>query len=74
MLHLFRLAVSGNASPAIPRPRSVSRQAPFWKILPWDWGLESDYVHQIVNHAEEYVRGNVHTNGMENSGAFSSVD
>ncbi|MGH7840434.1 MAG: IS1595 family transposase, partial [Candidatus Binataceae bacterium] len=29
-------------------------------------GLEKDYVHQFVNHAEEYVRGNVHTNGMEN--------
>ncbi len=29
-------------------------------------GLEPDYVHQFVNHAETYVRGNVHTNGMEN--------
>jgi len=24
------------------------------------------YVHEFVNHAEEYVRGNVHTNGIEN--------
>lgn len=30
------------------------------------WGLEEKFVHQIINHAEEYVRGNVHTNGMEN--------
>lgn len=30
------------------------------------WGLDEKYVHQIINHAEEYVRGNVHTNGMEN--------
>lgn len=30
------------------------------------WGLSDNFVHQIVNHAEEYVRGNVHTNGMEN--------
>jgi ISXO2-like transposase domain len=29
-------------------------------------GLEREYVHQFVNHAEEYVRGNVHTNGIEN--------
>ncbi len=29
-------------------------------------GLDEDYVHEFVNHAEEYVRGNVHTNGMEN--------
>jgi transposase-like protein len=24
------------------------------------------YVHDVVNHAEEYVRGQVHTNGIEN--------
>jgi transposase-like protein len=29
-------------------------------------GLSDEYVHQFVDHAEEYVRGNVHTNGMEN--------
>jgi hypothetical protein len=26
----------------------------------------NEYAHQVINHAEEYVRGNVHTNGMEN--------
>jgi transposase-like protein len=30
------------------------------------WGLDEKYTHQIINHAEEYVRGNIHTNGMEN--------
>jgi len=29
-------------------------------------GLESEYVHQVVDHAVEYVRGRVHTNGLEN--------
>ena len=29
-------------------------------------GLSDDYTHQVINHAECYVRGNVHTNGMEN--------
>lgn len=29
-------------------------------------GLAAEYVHQFTNHAEEYVRGNVHTNGIEN--------
>lgn len=24
------------------------------------------YQHQVINHAESYVRGNVHTNGLEN--------
>src|SRR5580658_239044 len=30
------------------------------------WKMDSEYAHEIINHAEEYVRGNVHTNGMEN--------
>lgn len=29
-------------------------------------GLETDYQHAVINHALEYVNGNVHTNGMEN--------
>lgn len=28
--------------------------------------LQEDYAHNVINHAEEYVRGNVHTNGIEN--------
>ncbi len=28
--------------------------------------LDSDYVHQVINHAVTYVEGNVHTNGIEN--------
>jgi transposase-like protein len=29
-------------------------------------GLEADYQHAVINHAVEYVNGNVHTNSMEN--------
>ena len=29
-------------------------------------GLDNEYVHEFINHAESYVKGNVHTNGMEN--------
>ena len=29
-------------------------------------GLDREYVHQVINHAETYVKGNVHTNGIEN--------
>ena len=29
-------------------------------------GLSPDFKHEVVNHAVEYVRGNVHTNTMEN--------
>jgi hypothetical protein len=34
--------------------------------LPSYAGLAADYYHEFVDHAEAYVRGAVHTNGMEN--------
>lgn len=46
-------------------------------------GLSADYVHQYVNHVSEYVRGAVHSNGIENfwsllkrtiKGTYVSVD
>lgn len=46
-------------------------------------GLRADYFHAFVNHAVEYVRGHVHTNGVENfwsllkrsvKGTYVSVD
>jgi len=29
-------------------------------------GLEPEFVHEFIDHAETYARGNVHTNGLEN--------
>ena len=29
-------------------------------------GLDRHYVHSVIDHAEKYVDGQVHTNGMEN--------
>lgn len=29
-------------------------------------GLESEFVHRMINHAVSYAQGNVHTNGIEN--------
>lgn len=29
-------------------------------------GLNSDYTHEVIDHAEAYVDGQVHTNGLEN--------
>lgn len=46
-------------------------------------GLPDDYAHETINHAETYVMGNVHTNGIENfwsllkrglKGTYVSVD
>ncbi len=35
------------------------------ELLSYD-GLSSDYTHNVINHAEAYVDGQIHTNGMEN--------
>jgi transposase-like protein len=35
------------------------------KAVAYD-NLESKFIHDVVNHAETYVRGRVHTNGLEN--------
>jgi transposase-like protein len=46
-------------------------------------GLNEKYVHDVINHAEQYVNGRVHTNGIENfwsllkrglSGTYVSVE
>jgi transposase-like protein len=29
-------------------------------------GLNEEYAHEIIDHAQEYVKGRVHTNGLEN--------
>jgi len=34
--------------------------------LPSYEGLDTFYIHEMIDHAVEYVRGEVHTNGMEN--------
>jgi hypothetical protein len=34
-------------------------------LLSYD-GLASDYARQLVDHAVEYVNGQIHTNGLEN--------
>jgi transposase-like protein len=31
-----------------------------------NWRMDDDYAHSVINHAEAYAVGNVHTNGLEN--------
>src|SRR5262249_29289521 len=31
-----------------------------------NWRMDNEYLHNVVNHLECYVNGNIHTNGMEN--------
>ena len=51
-------------------------------LLSYD-GLDSEYAHQVIDHAVQYVDGLVHTNGLENfwsllkrsiSGTYVSVE
>jgi len=51
-------------------------------LLSYD-GLASEYAHQVIDHAVQYVDGRVHTNGLENfwsllkrgiSGTYVSVE
>lgn len=44
----------------VPGSKVYTDEAPVYRSLP------KDYVHEFVNHMESYVRGNVHTNGLEN--------
>ena len=30
-----------------------------------NWRMKEEFIHQVVNHMECYVQGNVHTNGLE---------
>jgi transposase-like protein len=40
------------------------------KLFTDEWlsyrGLDENYIHEVSNHGIEYVKGNVHTNGIEN--------
>ena len=47
------------------------------------WRMDDEYTHNVVNHLQTYVDGNVHTNGMENfwsllkrgiNGTYASVE
>ena len=38
----------------------------FTDALPSYSGLEKEYIHKVIDHAECYAKGHVHTNGLEN--------
>ena len=51
---------------AIIRERVEAGSAIFSDELKSYEGLENEYQHAVIDHAVEYVNGNVHTNTMEN--------
>ena len=69
----FRFSVIGETANAIALDQTVREHIEPGAYIYTDearayFGLSNQYVHQFVNHAEEYVRGNWHTNGLEVSG------
>jgi transposase-like protein len=55
----------GELTPIIRKHVRRGSQVMTDELLSYD-GLDSDYAHKVINHAEKYVDGNVHTNRMEN--------
>ncbi len=51
---------------AIVREQVAAGSAIFSDELKSYDGLDDTYQHGVINHAVEYVNGNIHTNGMEN--------
>jgi transposase-like protein len=50
----------------IVRKRVAPLSMVYTDELPSYEGLDDEFIHQAVNHAIQYVRGRVHTNGLEN--------
>ena len=44
----------------------VESSESFTDALPSYTGLEQEYIHDVIDHAECYAKGHVHTNGLEN--------
>jgi len=55
-----RQTMQENVVPAVdPTAKLFTDEAGYY------WGKDG-FEHEVINHAEAYVRGNVHTNGLEN--------
>jgi len=66
----FRYAILPNVGrPAIEKPIHTTIQ-PGTQVYTDSFGsykkLKDQYVHNVIDHAEKYVDGHVHTNGLEN--------
>ena len=66
-----RASVVPNTSRLVLQAQVLKHVAPDSNVYTDEAGAysklgENDYVHEIVNHTQQYVRGRVHTNGLEN--------
>ncbi len=65
-----RAKVIPNAQRKTLQNAILDNVTPFAKVYTDEWmgyqGIERKYIHEIVTHSKEYVRGQVHTQGIEN--------
>jgi len=66
----IRTSVIGDRKAATIKPEVIAHVEQGATIYSDDfayhWRMDDTYVHDVVNHLEAYVKGNVHTNGLEN--------
>ena len=69
-LRQVRAKVIPNAKRDVLQKAILDNVTPFAKVFTDEHagyqGIERNYIHKVVNHSVEYVRGQVHTNGIEN--------
>ena len=69
-LRQVRAQVIPNAKREVLQKAILDNVTPFSKVFTDEHagyqGIERNYIHKVVNHSVEYVRGQVHTNGIEN--------
>ncbi len=65
-----RVEVIEERTKKIMQPIVQQNVEPGTKVFSDEWGsnwrMDDKYDHEVINHLEAYVDGNVHTNGMEN--------
>jgi hypothetical protein len=69
-LHQVRAKVIPNAKREVLQNAILANVTPLAKVytdeaVAYD-GLSKQYIHEVINHSLEYVRGQVHTQGIEN--------
>lgn len=48
------------------RERVEAGSTVYTDSLPSYFGIDAEFIHKVIDHAECYVKGTVHTNGLEN--------
>ena len=61
-----RTAVIEERTKAVMQPIVRENVEPGAEVFSDEWASNDEYGHNVINHLQSYVDGNIHTNGMEN--------